>query len=133
MQLQLKTVLNHVHPIKGFVYKDVRLLDDGAFVHIDTTIAHRANSKARCSKCMRELPSYDHLPMRRFEFVPLWAIPVFLLCSPRRVECPQHWFVVEQMPWSDGKIPGGRARGEASVHERERARTVTRAATGGGQ
>jgi hypothetical protein len=37
MHLQLKTVLNHVHPIKGFVYKDVRLLGDGAFVHIDAT------------------------------------------------------------------------------------------------
>jgi hypothetical protein len=54
---------------------------------------------------MRELPSYDRLPMRRFELVPLWAIAVFLLYSPRRVDCPQHGVVVEHMPWSDGKSP----------------------------
>jgi transposase len=105
MQLQIKTVLNHVHPLKGFVYKDVRFLGDRAFARIDATIAPRANGKAQCSKCLRALPGYDHLPLRRFEFIPLWAIAVFLLYSPRRVHCPQHGVVVEHMPWSDGKSP----------------------------
>ena len=85
--------------------KDVRFLRDGAFARIDATNAHHANTKARCSKCMRVRPSYDHLPMRRFEFVPLGAIAVFLLYCPRRVHCPQHGVVVEPMPWSDGKSP----------------------------
>jgi len=48
-------------------------------------------------------PSYDRMPMRRFEFIPLGAIAVFLLHRPRRVDCPQHGVVVEPMPWSDGK------------------------------
>jgi transposase len=105
MQLQIKTLLNHVHPLKGFVYEDVRLVGDGVLPHIDATIVPRANSKAQCSKCMRPLPGYDHLPVRRFEFVPLWAIAVFLVVSPRRVDCPEHGVVVEHMPWSDGKSP----------------------------
>ncbi|WP_419622017.1 hypothetical protein, partial [Thiolapillus sp.] len=30
----------------------------------------------------------DRLAKRRFEFVPLWGIKVFLVYAPRRVECP---------------------------------------------
>ena len=105
MQLQLKTVLNRVHPLKGFVYGDVRLLKKGACECIEATIVPRTNSRALCSECLRPVPGYDHLPARRFEFVPLWAIAVFLLYTPRRVECPTHGIVVEHMPWSNGKSP----------------------------
>lgn len=105
MQLQVKTVLNSVHPLKSFVYGDVRLAGAGARQCIEATIIHRANAKGRCSRCLRPCPGYDHLPTRRFEFVPLWAIAVFLVYAPRRVECPEHGVVVEHMPWSDGKSP----------------------------
>ena len=40
---------------------------------------------------------------RRFEYVPLWAIPVFFLYAPRRVDCPRCGVTVEKMPWADGK------------------------------
>jgi transposase len=43
------------------------------------------------------------LAERRFEFVPLWAIPVFFLYAPRRVDCPRCGVTVEKMPWADGK------------------------------
>ena len=48
-------------------------------------------------------PGYDRLPTRRFEFVPLWGIKVFLLYAPRRVECPECGVRVESMPWASGK------------------------------
>ena len=40
---------------------------------------------------------------RRFEFVPLWSIKVFLLHAPRRVECPVCGVRVEAMPWASEK------------------------------
>jgi len=43
------------------------------------------------------------LPVRRWQFVPLWGIPTYFLYAPRRVRCPEHGVVVEHPPWSDGK------------------------------
>jgi hypothetical protein len=43
------------------------------------------------------------LPSRRFEFVPLWGLPVFFVYAPRRVECPRCGVRVERLPWADGK------------------------------
>jgi hypothetical protein len=31
---------------------------------------------------------YDTLPARRFEFVPLWGLAVFVVYAMRRVSCP---------------------------------------------
>ena len=42
---------------------------------------------------------------RRWQFVPLWGIPVWFVYAPRRVECAEHGVVVEHIPWSDGKRP----------------------------
>lgn len=105
MQLQVKTILNRVHPIKGFVYGDVRLEGKGEGQRIEADIRPRANSKGCCSKCMKPCPGYDTRPVRCFEFIPLWAIMVVLLYAPRRVECPEHGVIVEHIPWADGKSP----------------------------
>lgn len=61
--------------------------------------------RPRCSACRNPCPGYDRLPERRWRFVPLWAISVFFLYAPRRVECPEHGVVVEHVPWSTGKSP----------------------------
>ena len=52
--------------------------------------------------CRRGRP-YDHLKERRFEFVPLWGILVFLAYRMRRVDCPRCGVTVEMVPWCDGK------------------------------
>ena len=46
---------------------------------------------------------YDRLSPRRFEFVPLWGLRVFLLYAMRRVDCPRCGVTVERVPWADGK------------------------------
>ena len=43
------------------------------------------------------------LPARRFEFVPLWGIAVFLVYAMRRVACPRCGVKVETVPWAAGK------------------------------
>ena len=52
---------------------------------------------------LRPAPGYDRLPVRRFEFVPLWGIKVFLVYAPRRVSCPTCGVRVERLPWARGK------------------------------
>lgn len=108
MQLQLRTVLNRAHPIKYFVYTDVRLVTpkpEGP-AHIEARIESRKNSKPRCGECKKPGPTYDHMPYeRRFDFVPLWGLLVFLLYVPRRVHCVQCGVHVEDMPWASGKSP----------------------------
>ena len=56
-----------------------------------------------CSGCGRRGPTYDRLEERRFEFVPLWGILVFLAYRMRRVDCKRCGVTVEMVPWCDGK------------------------------
>ncbi|WP_422444007.1 transposase [Endozoicomonas sp. ALB091] len=66
-------------------------------------MAPRKNGHAICSGCQQPAPGYDRLAERRFEFVPLWGIRVFLLYKMRRVECKTCGVKVEQVPWAEGK------------------------------
>jgi transposase len=105
MQLQLRTVLNHVHPIKGFVYKDVRMVSSAGTRenHIEAQVVPRKNSKGRCAKCGEAHATYDHQPERSFAFVPLWGLLVYLFYAPRRIDCPTCGIHVEAIPWAAGK------------------------------
>jgi transposase len=101
--MQLKTILNRIEHFKSFVYSGAQLIESDGKLAIEVTIAARANGRPICSRCQQVRPGYDRLPVRRFEYVPLWAIPVFFLYAMRRVDCPTCGFVVEQVPWGDGK------------------------------
>jgi len=103
--VQVKTILNRVHPIKGFVYEKVRFAED----MIEVEIRSRKRSRPYCSGCGRRGPTYDHLPERRFAFVPLWGIPLFLIYALRRVNCPSCGVTGELVPWGEGKRPVTRA------------------------
>jgi len=107
MQLELKTLLNHVHSFKGFVYQDVRLVrpEGKAAAHIEARIVARKNSKPRCGSCGKLGAVYDHQPERSFMFVPLWGLMVYLLYAPRRVSCHDCGVRVEEIPWAQGKSP----------------------------
>ncbi|GAB3317724.1 hypothetical protein GCM10027428_21100 [Haliea atlantica] len=59
--------------------------------------------RAICSACGRRGPGYDTLPLRRFEFIPMWGIKVFFVYAPRRVSCRRCGIRVERMPWAAGK------------------------------
>jgi transposase len=97
--MQVKTVLNRVHKIKGFVYEKIRFVGD----HIEVDVRPRKRSRPICSGCGRQGPGYDTLDPRHFHFVPLWAIPVILVYAMRRVDCRRCGVTVEQVPWGDGK------------------------------
>lgn len=98
----LKTILNRVQKQPGFVYADVRLIER-PWLELEVEVRPRANSRARCSGCGRRRPGYDTLPARRFEYVPLWGIAVFLVYAMRRVDCRECGVRVEAVPWGSGK------------------------------
>ena len=95
----LKTVLNRVPRVKGFVYEKVWFVGEV----IPVAVRPREGSRAVCSGCGQVSPTYDRLCARRFAFVPLWAISVFLVYAMRRVNCPRCGVKVEQVPWAEGK------------------------------
>jgi len=102
--MQLQTILNAIEKHKSFVYSDVRWSKVKKGVsELEVTVQPRKNSKPICSGCGKKRPGYDRLTPRRFEYVPLWAIPVFLVYALRRVQCPECGVVVEQVPWASGK------------------------------
>ena len=101
--MQLKTILNRIEHFKSFVYHRDQMIEIDGKLAIEVTIRPRANGRPICSGCQHARPGYDRLPPRRFEYVPLWAMPVFLLYAMRRVDCPECGVTVEQVPWGDGK------------------------------
>lgn len=103
--MQVKTILNRVQKFKSFVYGAVRWVEDSSPPALEVELHPRANGQAVCSGCGRRGPGYDRLPMRRFEFVPLWGMKVFFLYAPRRVDCPCCGVKVECLPWAMGKHP----------------------------
>ena len=100
--MDLITILNRCHRFRGFVYHQARFGPDPN--SIEVAVRPRQGSVAVCSGCHRTAPGYDHLPERRFEFIPLWGFVVFFLYRMRRVNCrPCGGVVVEEVPWGDGK------------------------------
>ena len=71
--MQIKTILNHVQKYQSFIYTDFKLKEDKQ-LKLDITIRPRSNSRPVCSGCGSKCPGYDTLPVRRFEFIPFWAV-----------------------------------------------------------
>jgi len=101
--MQIKTILNRVQKFKSFVYGSVHWVEGAAIPTVEVEIRARVNSRPLCSKCGRPSPGYDRLPVRRFEFVPMWGHKVFFVYAPRRVACLDCGIRVERLPWVAGK------------------------------
>jgi len=97
----LTRLLNACYHFPGFVYGAVRLIETISTIEVD--VRPRRGSRPRCSCCGRVGPGYDVLPVRRFEFIPIWGYAVQLLYAMRRVNCRACGVKVEQVPWAEGK------------------------------
>jgi transposase len=101
--MQVQTILNRVQRHKSFIYRQARFRDGDDGLALDVTVEPRANGQPVCSGCGTKRPGYDRLPSRRFQFVPLWGIAVFLVYALRRVDCPGCGVTAERVPWAAGK------------------------------
>lgn len=104
--MQLKTILNRVTNYKSFVVEKVKWAEISEGFCLEVQMRPRSNGRPICSVCGQARPGYDRSTTpRRFEFVPLWMIPVILVYCMRRVNCPSCGIKVERVPWADGKSP----------------------------
>jgi transposase len=102
-QMRIQTILNTCQKFKSFIYKNVKLVNQGGKKCLEVTLIPRKNSRAICSGCGKQGSCYDHQPERLFEFVPLWGFPVFFRYKMRRVNCKNCGVKIESVPWSEGK------------------------------
>jgi transposase len=107
--MTVKTLLRHVQELVGFVVESVRFERRGRGPAIVARLAPDPRRKRRCSCCGKPGRVHDVLPERRWQFVPLWGVAVWLCYAPRRVICPEGGPTVEAMPWNIGKRPYARA------------------------
>jgi transposase len=99
--VDIKTILNRCHPIRGFVYRSSSF---GEHQTIHVEIRPRSRSQPTCSGCKRKGPTYDTArEPRSFTFIPLWGFAVVLWYFMRRVGCPRCGVTVEAVPWATGK------------------------------
>jgi transposase len=101
--MRIQTILNRVEKFKSFVYGAACLEEQEAGPALLIAVRPRKNSQPYCSGCGRRGRVYDRLGERRFEFVPVWGIAVFLIYALRRVDCTRCGVTVEMVPWCDGK------------------------------
>jgi transposase len=111
MHLSLKTLLNHVERLEGFVYESSELSKPlgGRFKvsapRVEIRLRPHQRQLGKCSQCQAPAPGYDRLPERRFQFVPLWGMAAYFIYAPRRLECSRCGIHVEHLPWALGKRP----------------------------
>jgi transposase len=103
--MHIKSILNSLQKQPRFTYGQERLVKSRGGPALHIRIHPRKGCKPICSGCFQKRSGYDHLDTRFFEFVPLWAIAVFFVYTPRRVDCPRCGVTVELMPWATGKSP----------------------------
>ena len=102
--MEMTTILNRCHHFRGFVYEHARFSADKR--SIEVVVRPRKGSAAVCSRCHQRAAGYDQLAGRRFEFIPLWGVFVFLLYAMRRVDCRRCGAVaVEEVPWGTANAP----------------------------
>jgi transposase len=101
--MRIQTILNRVEKFKSFVFGKASLEEQADRPALVVQMNPRKNSRPFCSGCGRRGSTYDHLEERRFEYVPLWGILVFLAYRMRRVDCKRCGVMVEMVPWCDGK------------------------------
>ena len=77
----IKTILNSIENHRGFVYDSVSWDDKLEVKTLLVQALPRMGSKGYCSGCGKRRPTYDTMKPRRFQFVPLWSIMVFLVHS----------------------------------------------------
>ena len=101
--MHIRSILNRVEKLKGFVYESERFITSGDRPSIEIVVRPRKGSQGCCGGCGKKGPTYDTGEARRFQYLPMWGILVFLVYCMRRVNCNRCGVTTEMIPWADGK------------------------------
>ncbi len=108
--MQVKTLLNACHRLKGFIYRNVGFQSVKGRLCVVAEIQPRKGSKAICSSCGGKARLYDRRAEGRlFDFVPIWGYKCYFSYRMRRVDCRSCGVKTERVPWAEGKSPITRA------------------------
>jgi len=96
----IKTLLRKTLNVK--YHKVVKVVQTGFGIKVYMDRIKRR--RLACGQCGVRAKVRDRLKPRQWQHVPLWGIPVILIYSPARVDCPTCGNIcVEDIPWSQGK------------------------------
>lgn len=102
--MRVITILNQTIKFKSFVLEKCKFGKSyKGQPTLEINVVPRKGSQPICPECKKPGPCYDTRPVRHFEHIPILGHLVFLVYSPRRVNCPRCGVKVEEMPWSNGK------------------------------
>jgi len=100
--MHIRTILNKCEKFKSFLYKKITFVNYGTYEAIEIELVPRMNSKPVCSNCKNKSSTYDHLKVRKFDFIPLWGYKTYFIYRMRRVNCKDCGVKVESVPWGSG-------------------------------
>ena len=99
-----QTILNRVSKFKSFIFEAVSFSKNGKTIEV--LVKARKNGQVLCGQCKNSCSVYDTSTIpRRFQFIPIYNIPVFFIYYVRRVNCPVCGVKTEYIPWACGKRP----------------------------
>ena len=108
MNLTVTSLLKRVLALKGFRYQSAQWVKGVGKERqgiIEVQLAARREPPPAAERCGRPAPGYDRSAQARcWQFISLWAIQVFFVYAPRRVECRRCGVRVERLPWASGKL-----------------------------
>ena len=125
--MQLQTILNRVAKHRGFVYEKPRWSKDDPR-SLEIPIRARKGSRGYCSGCGKRRPTYDHLAVRRFQYLPLWELTMFFAALPGNLWASGPGcrpITVNSGPWRGPRVQGSLAQalgGQARPGPADRAR-----------
>ena len=101
--MHIRSILNHVEELKGFVYESEKFIASGDRPTLDVVVRPRKGCQGYCGACGKKGPTYDTGDPRRFQYLPMWGILVFFVYCMRRINCKTCGVTTELIPWADGK------------------------------
>lgn len=101
--MHIRSILNRVEKLKGFVYESEEYFPSKDRSTIEVTVRPRKGCQGYCGGCGKKGTTYDTGEPRRFQYLPMWGILVFLVYCMRRIDCKKCGVTTEMIPWADGK------------------------------
>lgn len=99
--MQNATLWRALLGVEKTVVEDIEFDDDEQLLVAHVRPRARARTRARCGRCQRRSPAYDHGEgRRRWRALDLGTVQVLLEAGAPRVNCAEHGPTVAAVPWA---------------------------------
>jgi transposase len=98
-----RRIVKHLIGVKNIKIKSVKLNENSGdssssiYIYVDLY----KKDKGKCTYCSKKASGYDIATVdRKWRCTDVDGIPIYLVYTIRRVNCPEHGIVVESVPWA---------------------------------